>query len=734
MHKKNIIRYIILTIIAFVAYGDTLTLKYASDDRMIIFENDYTLTGDVKNVMTKDAFTGYFGDVDKLVAGGRYRPLSQLTFMLEYKLFGGNIKDEAGLQRAPQNEKLFSDSPLPVIQHAINVLYFIVLCFLILMVLQKIFPKYENEKWYCSLPFLATLIFMLHPLHTEAVANIKGRDEIMCMLGAMAALYCSLRYVEKRQWWWLILSFIAMLFGIFSKENAITFIAVVPLALFLMSGEKKWHDYVWTLVPLVAASLIFLAARSHALGGLFNGNNDNQLLLNNPFVNSTKGEEIATVLVTWAIYLRLMIFPHPLTHDYYPNQIEITNFSNPVVWLILILILALAYFVIRSLIKHYKQPNEKRRVTVFAIAFFIITFSITSNLLFNLGTFMNERFLFMPLLGFALLVAYGMVKLVTRAETPKPVKQPARTPKQRVQPAVEATPRKPIAIIVIFCLLCGAYTAKTAVRNLAWHDDATLFTTDVETSSESMKCTLSAGGSFLKLYEQTNKQEYLKKAEKYLKKANKLGRNDTDTWNLLGKMYCLKKDYVNAAQCYQLVVNSTQDDPALKDITDLAKANLASMNGGSANEINKLIDQGKRSEALAVAQMVYEMDPDNAVVLNQLGRLYGEQVAAELSDARNQLALDPNNQQIAQRVKSKENELNKAIGYLEKAIQLDPDYASACENLGIAYATLRRFGEAIPLLEHAMEIFSKEENREKDLKRLNENLTLMRKEAAAAKH
>ena len=84
MKKKLFIRYILLVIVALLAYGDTLLLKYASDDRMIIFENDYTLTGDVKSVMTKDAFTGYFGDGEQLVAGGRYRPLSQLTFMAEY--------------------------------------------------------------------------------------------------------------------------------------------------------------------------------------------------------------------------------------------------------------------------------------------------------------------------------------------------------------------------------------------------------------------------------------------------------------------------------------------------------------------------------------------------------------------------------------------------------------------------------------------------------------------------
>ena len=97
MKKKIFIRYILLVIVALLAYGDTLFLKYASDDRMIIFENDYTLQGDVKSVMTKDAFTGYFGEGEQLVAGGRYRPLSQLAFMAEYQIFGGKVSGNSDI-------------------------------------------------------------------------------------------------------------------------------------------------------------------------------------------------------------------------------------------------------------------------------------------------------------------------------------------------------------------------------------------------------------------------------------------------------------------------------------------------------------------------------------------------------------------------------------------------------------------------------------------------------------
>lgn len=721
MKNKNLIRYIIFVVVAFLAYGDTLWLKYASDDRMIIYENDYTLQGDVKSVMTKDAFTGYFGEGDQLVAGGRYRPLSQLTFMAEYQVFGGKIKDEVGLHRAPQNEELFANSALPYIQHGINVLYFILLCLFIYITLQKIFPQLDNEKWYLSLPFLATLLFLLHPLHTEAVANIKGRDEIMSMIGAMAALLTALKFMESRKWWWLALSFVGMLFGLFSKENAVTFLAVIPLAL-LFKGTERKLDYVWTLLPALVASAIFIVVRSRVLGGVLDTTHQ-EMVLNNPFVNTTKAQEIATVLLTWGIYFKLLIFPHPLTHDYYPHQIEITNFSNGVVWFVLLIVLAMLAYVVYVLVQIFKGKRSDNQIFAFGIALFFITFSITSNLLFNIGTFMNERFMFMPLLGFALVVAYAFQKWAAWG-----VKMRQEVVKRRVKQAdtMPAWVTAPIAMVVVFLLLCTAYTGKTAVRNWAWHDDNKLFITDVETSTESMKCNLSAGGSYLNLYKKEKntkkKNKYLKKAELHLNKALALGRSDTDTWSLLGQLYCYKKDYVNAARCYTNVLQGKPDDKT-------ALENLEMMKGASVAEANRLIEEGKRAEALALAQSAIVDDPNSVALLNILGRLSGEVAAAELAQAENALQAQPDNKNLQQTIQQKKAALQQSIAYLERAHDLDPDYASACENLGIAYASLHRFSEAIPLLERALKLYTTE----KDIERTRSNLEMMKQASGRIK-
>ena len=422
--KKNNLHRLIIAILAVLCYGNTLTLHYALDDRMVILESKYTIKGgwdSVKSIFTEDTFTGYFGSDHSIVAGGRYRPMSQLTYMIEFQLFGKKIREQIGdlddyyNLHNPANEQLFYDTPLPFVNHLMNLLYFTLLCLLLYEVLARIFPQYSGidsqrseasaPKWFQSLPFIATLLFAMHPIHTEVVANVKGRDEIFAMLGAFAALWASLKYVDSRKWYWLIVSLIAFTFGIFSKENTITFLAVVPLAIYYLQSDKKRSiDYLITLIPLVIGSAFFLYVRTKALGSMMQPDMTSNIL-NNPYVHSTRAQQIATTLITWGIYLKLLFFPHPLTHDYYPHQIAITDFSNPLVWLLLIGCIALVGYGIWKL--------KKKTVPAFAILYFIITFSITSNLLFNVGTFMNERFVFMASAGFTLLVGWWLYLLAT---------------------------------------------------------------------------------------------------------------------------------------------------------------------------------------------------------------------------------------------------------------------------------------------------------------------------------
>ena len=656
MKKQNLHR-IIIVILTLLCYANTPTLHFALDDRMVILESKPTIQGgweSVKTIFTEDTFSGYFGRDRSIVAGGRYRPMSQFTYMIECQLFGKNIKDRIGDLDDYQNlhnmanEAYFYETPMPVVSHLMNLLYYILLCLLLYEVLAKIFPQHEGKKWFQSLPFLAVVLFAVHPIHTEVVANVKGRDEIFAMLGAFAALWCSLKYVDTRKWYWLIINFLTFTFGIFSKENTVTFLAVLPLSLFYyQSNNKRTADYFITLIPIVLGSAFFIVVRYKVLGSMMPPDTTGNIL-NNPYINSTRAQQIATVLITWGIYLKLLFIPHPLTHDYYPHQIAITDFSNPLVWLILAGCIALVVYSVLKL--------KKKTVPAFGILYFIITFSIVSNLLFNVGTFMNERFVFMSSIGFTLIVGWWLYLLSTA-----PV------------PALQKTA---VGVAGVICLLFGI---KTFTRNFTWKDDFTLFLTDVKTSENSIKCNISAGGSSLQIWKKSQKERDKRNAYKYLDKALQLDNNALNAYLLLSELAYLDKNpdlAIRAANNAKLInPNNTQAQNLLAAATQTQKRQ-------ELDPVNKLLDEGKVDEAWREVNKILEKDPDNInaknVKGNVLGRGYGR--------------------------------LDEAIKIFEEIVAEKPDYASSWENMGICYAIKKDFANAERCLLHAHELNPDDDN------------------------
>ena len=648
---------IIIAILALLCFANTLTLHYALDDRMVILESKYTIKGgweSVKSIFTEDTFTGYFGSDHSIVAGGRYRPMSHLTYMIECQLFGKGIKEKIGdlddyyNLHNMANEAYFYETPMPFVSHLMNVLYYILLCLLLYEVLAKIFPQHEGKKWFQSLPLLAVVLFAVHPIHTEVVANVKGRDEIFAMLGSFAALWCSLKYVDTKKWYWLVLSFLAFSFGIFSKENTITFLAVLPLALFYYKNENKHTaDYFITLAPMVLGSIFFIWVRYKVLGSMMppdlTGN-----ILNNPYINSTRAQQIATVLITWGIYLKLLFIPHPLTHDYYPHQIAITDFSNPLVWLILAGCIALVVYAVLKL--------KKKTVPAFGILYFIITFSIVSNLLFNVGTFMNERFVFMSSIGFTLIVGWWLYRLSTAS--------------------VPALQKTAVGIAGVVCLLFGI---KTVTRNFTWKDDFTLFLTDVKTSDNSIKCNISAGGSSLQLWKKNHKERDKRNAYNYLDKALKLDNNALNAYLLLSELAYLDE---RPDLSQQAAYNATLIDPNNIQAQNLLQQASHSMKAQELDPVNKLLDEGKVDDAWREVNKILEKDPDNIVAKNVKGNVLGRGYGR----------------------------LDEAIKIFEEVVAENPDFASSWENMGICYAIKQDFANAERCLLQAHTLSPDDEN------------------------
>lgn len=642
---KIMLQRLLIFIFPLLLYSWTITFDYTLDDSLMITENKFTKKGiaGLPEIFSYDAFVGFFGHDKILVAGGRYRPLTHAMFAIEYEFWGFN----------------------PRLGHFFNVLFYALLCLIILETLKICFAKYKNpnHQWWKNIPFIATLLFIAHPIHTEVVSNIKGRDEIVSLGAAMLTLMLSLKYVENKKKHLLLISFIAFLLAMFSKENAITFFGVIPLTLFFFS-KAKLKDYVAVIIPVFIAIIIFLVARYNALG-FFIPSTVQTEILNNPYIHSSKAEEIATTIFTWLIYLKLMLFPYPLTHDYYPWHFEILSFSNIIVWFALIIISAIIYTAV-------KLFREKHAIS-YSILFFIFTFSIQSNLIFNIGTFMNERFIFVSILGFTLIIACYLS-------------------------AAKQLKGKIPAYLLIFLL--SAYSIKSFTRSLAWKDNYTLFTTDVKHSPNSAKVNVSAAEALLSKAQQEKNTTLQKKmyedAYRYALKAQKIHPAYFGAYDLAGKAAFHLDDFdvsfANYAKCVS--INPNKPTP-LNNILIVAEA---------ASQKQRYDDSKKYLEWLI------KFKPDSMLYKYKLALLFEQKQDFETTLKILHEITDKDPENLNSYVKLGEiygrylNDLNSSEKYLLKAWDVDSTNFSTNENLGIVYGLKQNFEKSLLYFQRALEI------------------------------
>jgi len=422
--KQSYLPYVVLFILPFLLYGASIAYEYVLDDKIVLSENSFVKNGfsGIQDIFTTESFTGFLGEQQDLVAGGRYRPLSIATFAIEYELVGAN----------------------PAVSHTINILLYALTGLLLFKILSLLWPG--RRKWYVGIPFIAALLYILHPIHTEVVANIKSRDEILSLLLALLTLYFSYRLIVTRKKWLLIVTPIIFLLALLAKENAITFLAVIPLTLYFFT-KNNIKQIIKVTLPLLMAAVVFIIIRYQVIGYFLDSGKEVTGLMNNPFLGTTVAEKFATVVYTLGLYLKLLVFPHPLTHDYYPYQVPIMNWAQLGVIISLLVYVVMAGY---ALLKF-----KKRSITVWSILFFITTVSIVSNLFFSIGTFMNERFMYMPSVAFAVLVAYWII--------------------EKLPTLFKKAPKLATGVFYgVLLLLIVGYTYKTLDRVPAWENEMAL--------------------------------------------------------------------------------------------------------------------------------------------------------------------------------------------------------------------------------------------------------------------
>ncbi len=561
----------IVFIMAFVLYANTLSHDFTLDDAIVIKDNMYTTQGlsGWKGLLTKDTFHGFFKDDSKsqLVAGGRYRPLSPMLFALLYQVVGNS----------------------PFIFHLVNIILYATCCLLLFQLL-NLFFKRVSLKEHNFIAFAATLLFTAHAVHTEVVANVKGADEILSSIGAILCLIYLIKWQSTQRVKFGIFACMAFFLSLLAKENTITLLAIAPMTLWMTSKNEK-ITFSWKHpVALLAVFMLYFGLRYAVLGSSI-GVEAPKELLNNPFlkydgnalVPFSFSERLGTILFCLFNYIKLLVFPHPLIHDYYPRHIPVINMESLIPWISLVTHVAVGLWALWKL--------RERNVVAYAVLFYLIAISITSNIAFPVGTTMSERFLFFPSIGFCIGAAFGLSLLKRK--------------------------NKNIAVILL-ALLVILNSIKSISRNTVWKNNYLLFQTDVKAAPNSAKLQNAAAGSLIAQYETLQnvdqKKAKMEEAIQHAANAIRIHPRYKNAHLLKGNGHLYKEEFKEALTSYE---NALRLDPAYKEAKNNKQIALRAAGRYFGEK------KGDIDTALNYLKQAHAMDKKNPETLRLLGVAYG---------------------------------------------------------------------------------------------------------------
>jgi len=410
---------VLIFAVAFLQYANTVPHDYAWDDKLVITANDYTKKGTagLLEIFTKRVSVPYKSE---------YRPVPQALFAIEYDLFQAN----------------------PHAAHFFNAFWYALTCLMLYFFVRFCFPDLHK-----LFPFLVALLFVVHPLHVEVVANIKSRDEILTLIFGLAAVMLLVAALEKKSWKFLIAGIFAFGLAFLSKTNAVTLLPIVILVAWYRSqGATLSRKLIITTIVIAVCSsgLVILIRYLQNTASDENSMQLNSTVLNNIFLWTAHPHTIIpTALVIIVRYLQLFLYPHPLIHLYGYNQIPLSHWGDIATWAVITGLAALGWIIVRTW--------RRKSLLVFGVLFFAITYSVYSNLFFYAPDTMADRYMFIPSIGLVILAVSGVFRLAGL---------------DFLRPQIKTQRAK--IVTAVFCLLLGALFVRTYVGNRDWQNDYTL--------------------------------------------------------------------------------------------------------------------------------------------------------------------------------------------------------------------------------------------------------------------
>ncbi len=473
---------IIIVVFSFLLYVNSLFNQYSFDDKLVTPTHSQ-VQGGIKAI--PEIFSTYYSDKED---GFEYRPLTKAIFAIEYDLFGKN----------------------PFVSHLLNILLYCFTCFLLYRLVVLLFP--DNGKLFA---FIAILIFSAHPTHTEVVSSLKNREEILTFLFCILSTQLFIIGTRKNNYYYFIPPTFFFALTLFTKLSSLPFLLLIPLCVFY-SGEKKIKKHLTVFALLSLTTLIFFIGINKLLPGV---HEREIFFIENPIISETSFLiKILNSLQTMWLYIKLFVFPHPLSFYYGFNVYPVAQkISSEIV----IAFLLHGFMFVYSILYF-----RKRSAIAFAFLFYLFNMSMYFNLVFPAPGIIADRAMYVSSFGFALLISFFLVRLSR------------------------------IKMILFFVLLIIPFSAKTILRNRDWKDTFTLINNDIKHLKNSAKANMEFASLFKDRWEGEKnsvlKEQYAQKAIFYYRESLRVNPGMAIPHNEIGKILFNQYQKMEEAKKYFL--------------------------------------------------------------------------------------------------------------------------------------------------------------------------------------
>ncbi|XP_004564502.1 protein O-mannosyl-transferase TMTC3 [Maylandia zebra] len=607
-------------------YWNSLSCGFVFDDVSAILDNkDLRPSTPIHNLFLNDFWGTPMAEERSHKS---YRPLTVLTFRLNY---------------------LFSELSAAS-YHLLNVILHAVVCVLFLRVCRLFLDKTSS--------LVAALLFAVHPIHTEAVTGVVGRAELLSSIFLLAAFLAYTKSTGPDHsivWPPIALTVVLVAAATLCKEQGITVVGVCCVyEIFIAQGFTlpMLVDTIWQvlqgkdgfpyavlqtllkLIVLVISTLLLVIIRVQVI--------QSQLPVftrfDNPAAVSTTPTRQLTFNYLLPVNAWLLLNPSELCCDWtmgtiplVESLVDLRNLATLVFYIFLGL---LAYHSLR-----YRHSSAK--TVIMALSLIVLPFIPASNLFFPVGFVVAERVLYVPSMGFCVLVAHGFKMISHKGQLKK------------------------ISWLMIGLLLT-TYTVKTFHRNWDWESEYTLFTSALKVNKNNAKLWNNVGHAL------ENQNNYAK-ALRYFLQATRVQPDDIGAHMNVGRTYKNLNKSKEAEEAY-LVAKSLMPQviPGKKYATRVAPNHL-NVYINLANLIRA--NDSRLEEADQLYRQAISMRPD----------------FKQAYISRGELLL-------------KMNKLTEARDAYLRALELDRTNADLWYNLAIVYIEMKDPSEALKNFNHALEL------------------------------